>query len=110
MSRILTITLNPAVDLATSIERVAAGPKLYCKAPRVDPGGGGVNAARAIRKLGGQVTALVAVGGAMGAQLLQLLAAEDVRALAVHVVGETRQSFAVTDETTRRAVPLQRSR
>ncbi|WP_259959762.1 hypothetical protein [Leisingera caerulea] len=41
MSRILTITLNPAVDLATSIERVVAGPKLYCKAPRVDPGGGG---------------------------------------------------------------------
>jgi len=100
MRRILTITLNPAVDLATSIERVVAGPKLYCKAPRVDPGGGGVNAARAIRKLGGQVTALVAVGGAMGEQLLQLLAAEDVLALAVHVRGETRQSFAVTDETT----------
>lgn len=100
MSQILTITLNPAVDLATSIERVVAGPKLYCKAPRVDPGGGGVNAARAIRKLGGQVTALVAVGGAMGEQLLQLLAAEDVLALAVHAGGETRQSFAVTDETT----------
>ncbi|MFY0312446.1 1-phosphofructokinase family hexose kinase [Leisingera sp. D0M16] len=100
MSRILTITLNPAVDLATSIERVVAGPKLYCKAPRVDPGGGGVNAARAIRKLGGEVTALVAVGGAMGEQLLQLLVAEDVLAVAVHVAGETRQSFAVTDETT----------
>lgn len=100
MSRILTITLNPAVDLATSIERVVAGPKLYCKAPRVDPGGGGVNAARAIRRLGGEVTALVAVGGAMGEQLLQLLVAEDVLAVAVHVPGETRQSFAVTDETT----------
>ncbi|UWQ60989.1 hexose kinase (plasmid) [Leisingera caerulea] len=100
MSRILTITLNPAVDLATSIERVVAGPKLYCKAPRVDPGGGGVNAARAIRKLGGEVTALVAVGGAMGEQLLQLLVAEDVLAVAVHVPGETRQSFAVTDEST----------
>ncbi|MEX0301850.1 MAG: 1-phosphofructokinase family hexose kinase [Leisingera sp.] len=100
MSQILTITLNPAVDLATAIERVIAGPKLYCKTPRVDPGGGGVNAARAIRKLGGQVTALVAVGGAMGEQLLQLLAVEDVLALAVHMEGETRQSFAVTDETT----------
>ncbi|WP_027256073.1 1-phosphofructokinase family hexose kinase [Leisingera aquimarina] len=100
MSRILTITLNPAVDLATSIDRVVAGPKLYCKAPRVDPGGGGVNAARAIRKLGGEVSALVAVGGAMGEQLLQLLVVEDVLAVAVHVRGETRQSFAVTDETT----------
>ncbi len=97
---ILTITLNPAVDLATSVDRVTAGPKLYCGVPRVDPGGGGVNAARAIRKLGGEVTALVAVGGAMGEQLLQLLASEDVLTLAVHVDGETRQSFAVTDETT----------
>ena len=100
MTRILTITLNPAVDLATSIDRVVAGPKLYCKAPRVDPGGGGVNAARAIRKLGGEVSALVAVGGAMGEQLLQLLVAEDMLAVAVHVPGEPRQSFAVTDETT----------
>ncbi|UWQ35346.1 hexose kinase (plasmid) [Leisingera sp. M527] len=100
MSWILTITLNPAVDLATSIDRVVAGPKLYCKAPRVDPGGGGVNAARAIRKLGGEVSALVAVGGAMGEQLLQLLVVEDVLAVAVHVPGETRQSFAVTDKTT----------
>lgn len=100
MPDILTITLNPAVDLATTVERVVAGPKLYCTAPRVDPGGGGVNAARAIRKLGGQVTALVAVGGAMGERLLQLLAAEEVPVRAVPAGGETRQSFAVTDETT----------
>lgn len=100
VSKILTITLNPAVDLATSIERVVAGPKLYCATPRVDPGGGGVNVARAIRKLGGNVTALVAVGGAMGERLLQLLAEEDVPVQAVRAGGETRQSFAVTDTTT----------
>ncbi|AHD03734.1 1-phosphofructokinase family hexose kinase [Leisingera methylohalidivorans] len=100
VSGILTITLNPAVDLSTSVERVVAGLKLYCGAPRVDPGGGGVNAARAIRKLGGDVTALVAAGGAMGEWLLRLLAAEDVPVRAVSAGGETRQSFAVTDETT----------
>lgn len=100
MPDILTITLNPAVDLATSVDRVVAGPKLYCAAPRVDPGGGGVNVARAIRRLGGQVTALVAVGGTMGDRLLHLLAAEDVPVEAVGVSGETRQSFAVTDRST----------
>lgn len=56
--------------------------------------------ARAIRKLGGDVTALVAVGGAMGERLLQLLADEDVPVQVVRAGGETRQSFAVTDTTT----------
>lgn len=99
MPDILTITLNPAVDLATSAEHVVAGPKLYCKNPRVDPGGGGVNVARAICKLGGDALALVVVGGAMGGNLLQLLAAEGVPVAPVSVSGETRQSFAVTDES-----------
>lgn len=96
---ILTLTLNPAVDLASSVENVVAGPKLYCKASRVDPGGGGVNVARAIHKLGGRATALVAVGGAMGEKLLGLLAHEDVPTYPVKVSCETRQSFAVTDES-----------
>lgn len=100
MPGILTITLNPAVDLATSVKQVVAGPKLYCKTPRVDPGGGGVNVARAICKLGGRATALVAVGGAMGERLCTLLAAEDVPTHPVEVGGETRQSFSVTDEGT----------
>lgn len=97
---ILTVTLNPAVDLATHVDQVVAGPKLRCAAPRFDPGGGGVNVARAVCKLDGAARALVAVGGAMGDRLLQLLAAEDVPALPVGVSGETRQSFAVTDNTT----------
>ena len=100
MHDILTITLNPAVDLSTTVSRVVPGPKLYTSAPRVDPGGGGVNVARTIRKLDGSATALVAVGGSMGQRLLDLLAAEEVETLPVGVGGETRQSFAVTDETT----------
>jgi 6-phosphofructokinase 2 len=97
---ILTVTLNPAVDVATSVPKVIAGPKLRCGQPRFDPGGGGINVARAICKLGGTAKALTAVGGAMGDRLLALLAAEAVPALPVHVSGETRQSFAVTDDST----------
>ncbi len=99
MRDILTITLNPALDLATSVDQVIAGPKLRCKSPRIDPGGGGVNVARTIGKLGGHVTALVAIGGATGAQLCNLLSAENIPFIPVPVSGETRQSFAVTDET-----------
>ena len=97
---ILSIALNPAVDQATHVAQVVAGPKLRCTAPRFDPGGGGVNVARAVCKLKGSARALVAVGGAMGDRLLQLLAAEHVPTLPVTVSGETRISFAVTDDST----------
>lgn len=97
---ILTVTLNPAVDMATHVAQVIAGPKLRCAAPRFDPGGGGVNVARAVCKLGGSARALVAVGGPMGDRLMDLLAAEHVPTVPVEVSGETRQSFAVIDDNT----------
>lgn len=100
MHPILTITTNPAVDMATSVDGVVAGPKLRCRSPRWDPGGGGVNVARAIRKLGGDATALVAAGGGLGNRLLALLSAEGVDCLPVSVSAETRISFAVTDDRT----------
>lgn len=94
---ILTITLNPAVDYATSAEKIYPEHKLRCAAPQIDPGGGGINVARAVRNLDGQATALVAIGGATGAHLLQLLALEGVPTVAFQGPGETRQSFSVTE-------------
>ena len=44
---ILTVTLNPALDVATSAEAVVPELKLRCEAPQVDPGGGGINVSRA---------------------------------------------------------------
>lgn len=96
---ILTITLNPTVDFATSAPKVYPEHKLRCTHPHIDPGGGGINVARAIRLLGGQATALVAIGGATGAHLLQLLALEGVPTVAFQGPGETRQSFTVMDES-----------
>ena len=99
-AHILTITLNPTVDYATTTTQVEAGPKLRCGDPQIDPGGGGINVSRAIRHLGGQSTALVAIGGATGAHLLQLLALEGVATVAFQGPGETRQSVTVTENGT----------
>lgn len=96
-SHILTITLNPTVDFSTTAPTVLAGPKLRCTDPQIDPGGGGINVARAVKLLGGQATALVAIGGATGAHLLQLLALEGVPTVAFQGPGETRQSMSVID-------------
>ncbi|MDF0603810.1 1-phosphofructokinase family hexose kinase [Psychromarinibacter sp. C21-152] len=94
---ILTITLNPTVDYATSADEVYPDHKLRCSEPHIDPGGGGINVARAVRQLGGQATALIAIGGGSGAQMLQLLALEGVPTVAFQGPGETRLSFSVTD-------------
>lgn len=94
---ILTITLNPALDLAAAVTRVVAGPKLRLTEPRVDPGGGGINVARAVVRMGGQALALVALGGATGARLSTLLAQETIAHRALPVPGETRESLTVTE-------------
>jgi 6-phosphofructokinase 2 len=100
MPTILTVTLNPTVDFATTAPEVSAGPKLRCSEPDIDPGGGGINVSRAIQILGGQSTAMVAIGGTTGAQLLELLAIEGVATVAIQGPGETRQSVSVFDTST----------
>jgi len=99
---ILTLTLNPALDLSANVEQVVPGPKLRCSAPRFDPGGGGINVSRAIAVLGGTSRTIVAVGGAIGERLLAMLEDEGIMALPVRLAGETRQSLAITESETNR--------
>ncbi|WP_347310978.1 1-phosphofructokinase family hexose kinase [Defluviimonas sp. SAOS-178_SWC] len=100
MRPILTVTLNPALDLTTSVGSVRPGPKLRCEGLRVDPGGGGINVARVITRFGGAARAFVALGGATGTRLAGALAAEGVPTVAFPARGETRESLAVTDRGT----------
>ena len=97
---ILTVTLNPAVDLAAHAEKVVPGGKLRLTAPATDPGGGGINVARAVHRLGGEAAAFVALAGAMGAQLDWLVRAEGVPLIAFEGPGETRHSLSVIAEDT----------
>lgn len=97
---ILTLTLNPALDMATEVSAIIAGQKLRCSDPALDPGGGGLNVSRAIKALGGDSLALVALGGLTGDRLAGLIRAEDVTFLSILGPGETRQSLTVTDAST----------
>ncbi|SPF77958.1 1-phosphofructokinase family hexose kinase [Pseudoprimorskyibacter insulae] len=100
MTDILTITLNPALDLSCAAPSISPGPKLRCTAPVAEPGGGGINVARAVSHLDGKARALVALGGATGAQLGDLLNAGGIETVAFNAPGDTRQSLAVTDQST----------
>ena len=63
---IVTITLNPCIDKSTSVAALIPEKKLRCAAPKFEPGGGGINVARAIKKLGGSATAIYLPGAIPG--------------------------------------------
>lgn len=102
MAAIVTLTLNPALDVSTCTERVVDAHKLRCTQPRFDPGGGGINVARVLRRLGAGVTAVFPCGGPTGDRLRGLVEAEDVPVHCVGIAGETRESFTVNETATGR--------
>lgn len=62
MPDIMTVTLNPAVDVA-AVGTVAPTKKLRCGSPARYPSGGGINVARVIHRLGGDCVAVYLAGG-----------------------------------------------
>jgi 1-phosphofructokinase family hexose kinase len=96
MAATVTLTMNPALDIATATERVEPVHKLRCTAPRYDAGGG-INAARAVHALGGEALAIFPAGGAAGEMIRYLLDEEGVNYRAVAIAGFTRESLAVEE-------------
>lgn len=102
MNRIVTLTLNPAVDKSTDIPQVVANRKLRCSEPRYEPGGGGINVSRAIRRLGGRSMAIYPAGGPEGDLLGKLLEGEGINYKAIRINGRTRQNLMVLEQSTGR--------
>lgn len=100
MAHLLTITMNPAIDISTSVERVLPTQKLRCAPARRDPGGGGVNVARVANRLGSEATALYPAGGSCGQMLRRLIDQEAIRSIAIPIAEETREDFTVVETTT----------
>lgn len=100
MPALITLTLNPALDLATTTDHVAPTHKLRCGPVQRFAGGGGINVARVLHRLGADVYAWALAGGAAGTQVRQLLAAEGVPTLLQPISGDTRENFSVVETTT----------
>lgn len=99
---IVTLTLNPALDLATTTAQVAPTHKLRCGPVQRFPGGGGINVARVLHRLGADVEAWALAGGAAGAQIGVLLAAEGVPTRLQPIAGDTRENLSVVETSTGR--------
>lgn len=100
MTDILTITFNPCIDKSTSVETLRPEKKLRCSAPVFEPGGGGINVAGAIKKLGGDAIALYPSGGYSGKFLNVLLEREHIPAFTIETRQHTRENMIVLDNAT----------
>ena len=101
MPQIVTLTMNPAVDLSTAVTRLAPFTKMRCTPGHRDPGGGGINVARALNRFGIAAIAIYPAGGVTGQLLRNLVEREGVRDILIPVQNETREDVTVFDETTR---------
>jgi 6-phosphofructokinase 2 len=93
MPDIVTLTINPAVDIFVNVDHVEPTRKLRCSAPKRDPGGGGINVARVAYRLGADVTAIYPIGGAIGKLLQRLLEREGIASIVTPSHVETRENF-----------------
>lgn len=100
MTAIVTVTLNPALDAGLSVERMTPGDKLRSGPPTLEPGGGGINVARALARLGGLARALWLCGGAEGQRLATLLDGEALSHEAFPCAAETRRNLHIEARAT----------
>ena len=98
MPHIVTVTMNPALDIHTTVPRLMDTEKMRCGRPRYDPGGDGINVARAALRLGASTTAVIVSGGYIGQRVESLLVDDGLDIHAIRVDEPTRESLVIVDE------------
>lgn len=93
--RVATLTLNPAIDSACEADKVFPTHKIRTFGERYDPGGGGINVARVLARLGERVEVIYLAGGATGALLDELLDEKGLDRHRIAIHDHTRMSLAV---------------
>ncbi len=95
MVAIATLTLNPAIDGSSEADAVRHTHKIRTSNERFDPGGGGINVARVLARLGSEVETVYLAGGVTGSVLNGLLDQAVIRRRCIEIAGDTRISLAV---------------
>jgi len=100
MHNILTVTFSPCIDKSFSITELIPEKKIRCSIPKIEPGGGGINVARVLARLGANAIALYPSGGYTGKVLDKLIEKEHITAIPVETQNETRESIIVLETST----------
>jgi len=100
--RIVTLTLNPALDVSLAAAMVVPTHKIRTERPRYQPGGGGINVSRVCHRLDAPTIAVVPLGGPSGQRMTDLMLAEldQAEMRIVPIAGDTRESLTVRSKST----------
>lgn len=93
----VTVTPNPSLDRTIEVPELRRGAVLRATGTHLDPGGKGVNVARALTVNGGKAVAVLPCGGPEGQQLSALLAGEGIETVAVPVEAPVRVNVTVAE-------------
>jgi 1-phosphofructokinase family hexose kinase len=94
---LLTVTLNPAVDVDFIVNGLRPGGRYRAGVSRRSPGGAGINVSIVLNRLGFSSVAMGFLAGFNGQYILDALRREKVFSHFVHTRGETRINVCVTD-------------
>lgn len=103
---IVTLTMSPAVDQFAATPALVEDAKSRCRIHGQEPGGGGINVARNLRRMGLDVLALFPAGGSHGRQLQDLLEEDGLPCHPIPIQAETTRNLALTEEDTARQFHL----
>ncbi len=94
---IVTLTPNPSIDRTVSVPALEHGEVNRAQDSRIDPGGKGINVARALTANGTDALAVLPSGGPEGQLLETLLRRAGTAYTAVPIEGTTRMNVAVIE-------------
>lgn len=94
---IITLTLNPAIDHAVTLEEFVPEDANRIVSSRSDPGGKGINVSRVLLELGCETLAMGFVSGSRGRFLEQGLRELGIYTDFIHTPGQTRTNITIID-------------
>lgn len=100
MNKILTVTLNPAIDVRYNIEKIEMGNVNRTSTIEKNAGGKGINVSRVIRQLGGAILSTGIIGGYTGKLFLSKLDKDSIENSFLETDFETRTCIAAIDKST----------
>ncbi|HSQ46087.1 MAG TPA: 1-phosphofructokinase family hexose kinase [Lutibacter sp.] len=95
--KIITLTVNPALDKSAKVDGLIPTQKLKCHSIHYQPGGGGINISRMLKRLGTESTCIVPSGGDTGKHLTELLIKETIQPEILNIKDWTRENLSIVD-------------
>jgi len=97
---VLTVTMNPTLDISTSVDALVNHVKLRCSPEREQVGGGGINVAHVIHCLGADCQAMLPVGGTRGQEITARLRGCAIPLVTTTIAEQNRECFNVFETST----------